>query len=436
MSTAKSDAAKSNFGFRGWLVILYVFLPLMIVTCNENSLKNLASADIAAKFGGNQLFMIGLFSFAAASTVLLVPFVASLLRRFSPKKVSFVLGTLYAIVVDLYDFIDSMAFWVIELCLGCWISVLWSQQVNYTFINNWFPKKRAVAMGWATIGFCAGSIIGTKLYSILAAAVGMRNTYFIFAAICMAITIFGALVVADYPEQLGINPDNDKNMTREMAQKLLEEGKAMQAKSCWNMKRMFSIKETWLIGLSCGILAMYASGFMSCMVPRLTAAGYTPGFAVNMMMVTGFFGAIGSYLCGVLDAHVGTKKAIFITQVIAIVACILNVIPNTICVMISLACIGAVMGGSSNYMTSITTAYWGRYHYTGAFRAIMIIAQFTNPFGALLVTTIAQNSGFNLAYIIMAVIGVVGLLLILPVKAETIARHTERFTAQDMQRIT
>ena len=430
MSNMQSSA-KSNFGFRGWLIVLYVFLPLMIITCNENSLKNLASLEIAAKFAGNQLFMIGLFSYAAASTALLVPFVSSLLRRFSPKKVSFCLGILYTIVVALYGYIDSLAFWVVELTLGSWISVLWSQQVNYTFINNWFPKKRAVAMGWATIGFCAGSILGTKVYSALSAVVGMRNTYFIFAGICLLITIFGAIVVADYPEQIGINPDNDSSMTREMANKMLAEGKALEARSCWTLKRLFSVKETWFIAVSCGILIMYNSGFMACMVPRLTAAGYSPAFAVNMMMLTGCFGAVGSYACGLLDAKGGTKRAIFITLLLAISACILNVIPNTICVMISLAFIGMSMGGSSNYLVSITIAYWGRYHYSRAFRAIMIVAQFINPFGALLVTTIAQSRGFNTSYIVMAVIGLIGLFLISLVKEDAIGKYTEKFTAED-----
>lgn len=69
-----------------------------------------------------------------------------------------------------------------------------------------------------------------------------------------------------------------------------------------------------------------------------------------MLGIAGGLACLGSYACGQLDAHVGSKKAILITQVIAIVAIVLNLIPTKPTQYLSLPFLAMMLGGASNYL--------------------------------------------------------------------------------------
>jgi sugar phosphate permease len=422
---------RSNFGKRGWLLVIYGLLVFFVGTLAKDSYLNLASGILAGKYGWDQNYLIGMSSYFGWATVILMIFVGQLMHKVSPRKLAAIFGLVSAVAIMLFGTVNAIWQYAVLLGIITVLNVIWPQQVNNTIVANWFPRKKGLVMGWVTIGLPLGSGLGTLLFFTFSGKIGMENTYFAYGAFALVVVICGIFLLRDYPEECGCFPDNDASMTPEMAKEFLEKGKKEFMSSCWTAKRMLSIKETYLIGISNGMMLLFASGFMSCMVPRLLSLGYESSTAVMMMMFAAILACFGSVICGLIDQKVGPRKAILITHCICIVSCILNIIPSIVTVIISLAGIGMVLGGAANYLVSIVSSYWGRYHFGRAYKVLLPINQLVGSSGALLVTSIASAYNFNVSYAVVAFLAVIGILLILPVKDNKIQEYTEKFQAED-----
>lgn len=429
------QAARSNFGFRGWIVVIYCLLIFLIQAVVSNSITNISSAVLAERYGWNHTSMLSLGTYFGWFTVIVVLIFGQLLRRLSPKKLAVVTGTILAICTFVYPSINQM--WQYTAIFGtlATLGMVLGQQFNALIISNWFPRKKGLVMGWTTIGLPLGAGVGVLLFNLLNGKLGLAGVYYVYGAFYLLVVLLCAVAVTDYPEQVGAFPDNDENMTREMANAILEEGKAAAVNSVWTIKQMFSIKETWLIGISAGIQLLFAGGFMAQMIPRLLAGGFPINKAVMMMTVVALVACVGSYLCGVIDAKVGPRKAIMLTHVFAVTACVLNIIPNNITVLIGLVFVGVVMGGAANYLVSIVSSYWGRYDFNNAYRVILPINQLIGASGTMLIAQVAARYSYTGSYILVGCLAAVGFILMLFVKDGAIEKHQARMEAERAQKV-
>lgn len=417
------NASKNNFGTRGWIFVIYSLMTFFIVTAVGDSIKNLSLPALCEQFGWNYTNLISLTSVFGWITIVFMIFFGQLLRKVSAKKGAVALGIVATVCVLIYPNVSAVWQFIVCYFLIAVIGTIWPQQFNAIITSNWFPRKKGLVIGWTTIGLPVGSGLGVLVYNAISGHVGMAGTYYIYAAV-MAIAVLICIVfVKDFPEQCGCFPDNDKSMTREEADRILKEGIEMSKKSIWTNKRLLRTKEIWLIGISCGIMLLFSGGFMGQMVPRMRAAGYEMNQAVMFMTIAALIGGVGSYVVGFIDSKVGPKKTILVVHSIAIIACILNIIPNTICVLISLVFIGTVLGGAANCLLSLVGTMWGRYAFTNAYGVLLPINQIVGSSGTILVAQMAARFSYNGAYIVVACIAVVGILLILPVKEDAIRKY-------------
>ena len=103
-------------------------------------------------------------------------------------------------------------------------------------------------------------------------------------------------------------------------------------------------------------------------------------------------------------------------------ACILNIIPSTVSVMISLIFIGIVLGGASNCLLSLCSTMWGRYAFTNVYGVVLPINQIVGSSGTILVAQMAARFSYTGANIIVGALALVGILLILPVKEDAMQK--------------
>mgnify|MGYP000056648636 FL=1 len=103
---------------------------------------------------------------------------------------------------------------------------------------------------------------------------------------------------------------------------------------------------------------------------------------------------------------------------VAVLCCLTHV---TVLHYISLPILAVMLGGSSNLMVSCTAAIWGRYDFKNAFSVIQPLNSVMTGVGITVVS--ACNSidpTCQLAYIIMAVMAVIGLIAMCVLKVEPI----------------
>lgn len=314
----------------------------------------------------------------------------------------------------------------------CYVTYpLWGTLANNSLTNNWFPHKKGIIIGLTTIGFPLGSGLGSVIFTILNGSVGFSNAYLTIGVIAVIICVFGVLVFTEYPEQRRCFPDNDKSMTTEQAQKELEEGQKILDNSPWNVKRLLKTKEVWLIGIANAYLFAIASGTMGTMIPRLLATGrYSSDQALMFLLVAAFAACPGSFLCGFIDQKTNPKTALIFTNICCVIACVLNVMPNTICLIISLVLFGIGTGGSANFIMSMTSEYWGRYNFQKAYPTVLTINQIVGSGGPMLMAVLASALSWDVSYIVMAALGVVATIVALPIKKGFVERAEEDFKAK------
>lgn len=425
------NKAKSNFGKWGWGLVIYCFLVYFICAFG-NGTTQIACGIWSEMYGWDQTQILALPTLGGYISVLVV-YIVSVLYSKSKLKLRGILivdGILYSVALALWGVVSDFTIFAILLVSMYSTYVLWMNFANNTLTSNWFPHKKGVVIGWTTIGLVIGSSFGSVIFSGMLSAWGLTKSYFIMGGFSLILSLVGYFAFSEYPEQRGCFPDNDTSMTTEQAQAELKAGQEAMANSVWTPKHMLSIKESWLIGLSSGVLILFSSGAMSQMIPRLLSDGYSMSEALVIMTIGGIFGAPGSYLCGVMDAKIGPKKAQIITLFVAAGGALLNIVPNRVCIYISIAIIGAALGGAANYLVSLTTEYWGRYEFQKAYGTLLTINQIVGLSGAALHAYMTKWTGIKGAYILLAVLCVIGVFMLLPVKDGFVERCEKKFSEE------
>lgn len=409
MNTKKSNM---NFGLRGWIVILYCILTYFIVTASKDALLNMAASSLAEEFGWNYTTMVSLNTVFGWVTVIFILFGGQAMRKFSPKWMAVIYGVIYTIALLALPKTTQFWMYVVILFLVTMINITWAQQLNNTITANWFPQKRGIVMGLTTIGLPLGSGLGPKMYALLMnqAHLSFSAVYGIFAAISAVAVIVAVLFIKDYPEQCGCYPDNDRSSSTEKVQAMMAETQKKVDESIWNAKLMLTTRETWLVILTCGFLQLFSNGSMSQMIPRLMASGYNPDQATNMMLVPAITACFGSAFIGWLDQMIGPKKATIVTHLLAVISCVLNIIPSTITVLIAIGFTGVTLGGSANFMVSLISKMWGRYSFSRAYPIIHAMAQIIGCCGVLVFAQVSNLAGYNWVYIVIATLSTIGII--------------------------
>ena len=416
---------KSNFGPRGWLLVIYCFMAMFSTTICGNSITNLALPMLCDRYGWNYANMISLGTIFGWCCCIFFFIFGAALKKMSPKKFSILAGAIYVICIFIFPNIKQA--WQYGCIIFC-TSILgncWYNQFNNVLQSNWFPRKKGLVVGWSTMALPIGAGVGVKMFYMLFPKLGLKGVYTLYACVGVVTLLICVFGLADYPEQVGCYPDNDKTLDRAKLAEELEAGKKKTEQSIWTPARMLKTKEVWLLGLGLGLQMMVTGAFMGVMVPRMMALGYDQGTAVNFMLFAAIMGAFGSYIVGIIDQKTNPKVAIMVVFAFAIGACTLNMVPVRAVVIISLIMLGVVLGGAANCLMSITSTMWGRYGFPRAMTVMLVINQIIGSCGSALVAQLQAKFNWNVAYIVVACFMVVGILLILPVKLDSIKKYEE-----------
>jgi len=154
-----------------------------------------------------------------------------------------------------------------------------------------------------------------------------------------------------------------------------------------------------------------------------------------MLGIAGALAMLGSYICGQLDAHMGTKKAIILTQALAIIALVLNLIPNRATQYASLPFLAMMLGGASNYLVSFTNTVWGRYDFPMAYKVLKPMVATLGACGVALVGIIGNTSSYATAYVVLGILVAIGLVIMIFTSDSKLGRDEEDFAKDDKQSI-
>ena len=407
-----------GFGARGWILIIVLFFGFMMFQVFTNYPLNI----LADFYGGSQKVAM-LLTVGTLIGIVLQIIISNFIGKIkSIKKVAAVIGLIAVVCafgVAAIPFTRS-GLWSVVYLIENVVVTMYALLFLSILAGQWFPTRKGTVMGVATIAYpVSNGVIGFFASTAMAPlAQGKGPAVFqAFLPFLVLVTIGYILFlvfVTDYPEQCGAYRDNNREFTPEVAKKMMEEEIENKKTTVWTTAHIFSTRDFWFASVSCGLLLMGAVGTMTqsnAIISYFPELNYTV-----IMMVIALFGAIGSWLLGVLDTAFGTKKSMILAVSLMVISGIFGVAAVStgkgVLVVISLILVAMFMGASSNYTVSVAAQYWRREDFSGVFTCVNPIANIFNAIAPTIVAMLLFSSmGVKAVFIFLAIAGVVGVIL-------------------------
>lgn len=401
-----------GLGTRGWLLLIYQFLAFIVFMVFTNYPMNILATSLSDVYGDAQtISMIYTVSMLVGMAIQLV------LSQFigkvkSVKWLSHIFGIITLAGALGVSVIPGGVAWTICYIITCVFCGLYGMFSLGILVGQWFPRRKGTVMGIATLAFP----IGNGLIGVFAGALfskgypDVTGAFMPFWIAGLIGLIIGVIFVTDYPEQCGAFRDNDRSFTPEMAKAMMLEEIENKKTSVWKIGATLKSAQFWLITLPMGALLMCSVGMMAQTNAIIGAYPDLP-FA-GVMAAVMVFACLGSYLLGLLDTKLGTRKAVIIASAIMALSGVFGAIGGTIPTAVSIVLLAVFMGAGSNFTVSAAAQYWRREDFPSVFGVVNPVANILQCAGPIMVAaTIGMMPMNRMPFILTGVIGLVSVAL-------------------------
>ena len=412
-----------NFGV-GWVVIIYCLLMffLYVGMCNDGS--NITAPNVAYRLGVENGVVMNMNSLAGIVGVVFFIIAGQVNHRIGARMTSGICCIISGITYIIACSAPSLAVYTIAMCFVYGSIMSAGYVAGGALVAAWFPKKKGVVMGYTTMGHNFASAFYVQLVAILIAptVAGSENIGQNFpggiipigiAAIVLG--ILGMIFIRNTPQERGINPDNVSDRVYESE---YDTTGTEDKTGGWTTGRLLMTKELWLAAITTGFFQICSVGVMSQLVIRNTQLGFSQQAAMNVMTILALGGVVGSWLVGIIDDAIGTKKTMILFGIWYAIALLLNftaVDSVTPLVYVSLFMIAMGIGGSANFTTSLPASIFGRHGFDKVNSVIFPIQGAITAlcFAVNGVVQIITGGQIRMAYLVFAGVALVNVLLVL-----------------------
>lgn len=406
-----SSKTKSNFGAKGWLMILVAGLMFYFYAGMCTDGLNTIVETFAETHGVDAAAILSMTTPASWLGLVGAALGSWLITKKGNRLITLISAVLGGITYMCYGVVTTLAGFTVVTAFANFFGMVYCWTCANALMANWFPTKKGLALGWATMGQNLCSATFVVLLTAFIGIAGVNGSFYMMGALLIVAGIFSFIVMRDTPEELGCAPDNG-TVSKEELEANRREAEAYQ--SPWTAKALFTNKQVWLIGLAFGIYIICNVGCISRLIPRLIMAGWAPPKAIASMTVAAILGLLGSYGTGWLDMKIGTKKASMAYGAWYLVTLIACAIPsnNLILQYFSVFMIGIAIGGVGNLFPSMTATVFGRYDFVRAMGPLNIITNVVRSFAfAIMGIGLSMTGAYHLSYALIAVLCVIAIVL-------------------------
>lgn len=385
-----------NLGAKGWGVTFVCIMFYLFYTF-WNSVTNTLMGIFNTTYGWGQTEMSLVITVAGWISLLGIVLFGFLGKKIGAKKVStlglFISVIAFVILATMSDFI--------MFAVG--VILFYISMVAYAIIgvgklgSNWFPRKKGIFMGMATMGMTLGSAALNPIVLACAGSIGVSGFFWGCAVLCAILAVIVFVFIKDNPEEAGAFPDNDRSISREQLNAEFEAAQEYKRNSPWTLARVLKTKQTWLIGIGWGLPMLVGGGTMALFVPTIASFGHDPLFGVVLLSSMWPMGILGHYLIGVIDQKFGTKRTTFIVVVVEALAGVMVFffgLNEAVCAVAAGLLMFAI-SGNANVCMSMTTSVFGRQDFETAWAPIQVIYNIFNYAGITVMALIAGMFGQN-----------------------------------------
>jgi len=205
-----SSPQQSRRPFYGWWIVAVASLQGMFGNGSISSGFPVFFEPIRRDLGISYASMSLVFSLARAEGGMGGPLIGWMADKFGSRPLVFFGGITAGIGLMLLSRADT--YWQLVLIFVGIVSVGKSAglgQILMATVNQWFVRRKALAMSTLMTSFAGGGAIVVPLLGLGISSLGWRDTLLYTGMFIFLLTIPVSLVVRSKPEDLGLRPDGD-----------------------------------------------------------------------------------------------------------------------------------------------------------------------------------------------------------------------------------
>ena len=262
--------------------------------------------------------------------------------------------------------------------------------------------------GIAVSGLGLGTLIMPPIANWLISSYGWRHSYVVVGIATLALVILAAQVLRYDPRQVGQLPYGESEIEEKGGSNVT--GFSLQ--EAMHTPQLWMLGATWLcFGLSLGTVLVH-------IVPHAIGLGISDASAALILALIGGLSAAGRVVMGIASDRIGNKPALIICFVFLSLALFWLLIARESWMFYLFAVVfGFGYGGTAALGTPLLAELFGLTSHGVLLGCMMICAEGGSAIGPVVAGHIFDVTGsYNLAFLIYAIIGVTGLILVLLLK--------------------
>ncbi|MDR1426325.1 MAG: MFS transporter [Bifidobacteriaceae bacterium] len=409
MAKLHASEISYSFGTKGAGMIAYSGLLLYFMTGLTVDGLNVIVPGFAAIKGWNADQLLSISTPAGIIALALASLWALVVKRIGAKNAT-TLGLALA-AASTAAFALSVNVWMYAVTETLMVTFIncFAMIGGFTMIANWFPRKKGIVLGFATMGMNIASATIPVLLTVFSRVVtsnpdgDVTHALFIFAAILAVVGVFNHGVVKDNPEAAGAFPDNEPEEKGVIEAPSLTGDQA--GLTYWQALRTPKILA---LGLVYGLSGMATVGIMSQIIVYLTSnRGFTQAGAISTLSLAAVIGVFGSWAFGVVDQRWGTKLATQCFGVWMALAIVALITPGQGFLYLAVFMVGMGIGGNGNFAPSMTAQVCGRHDFPSAYAVVLALSGIVRSAAFVVLAAVRSATGSaDLAYILFACVSV------------------------------
>ncbi len=364
-------------------------------------------------FGWNRTTLSGAFALSRAEGALLGPIEGFLVDRLGTRRMVvigyFIMGLgfiFYSQIQEVWHF--YVAYLAISLGsgVGGWIAIV-------TLINNWFSRRRALAMSIAVSGVQLGGFLVPLM------AWGIENHDFRMTSLGIGFVLILVAIPAsrfmhNLPEDIGSQPDGDP------ARRVQDSGPSPSGTDSEDAVEMTPAQALrtvafWVIAIARLASVVSIITLSVHLVPKLTDSGISLITANFVVTIYTFVAFLSGFVAGYLADRASKVLVLFVCMFLQALAMTILAMTDSLPMAVVFAVLwGAGFGGRVPLLTAIIGDFFGRKNFGSILGMNMVpsnIAMIFAPLFAGFMFDLRQS--YFIPFITFAVMGFIGTFVIL-----------------------
>jgi OFA family oxalate/formate antiporter-like MFS transporter len=343
------------------------------------------------------------------------PFAGIFIAQYGPRRAIVVGNTLSASCFILMGFLSGP--WQLFFAYGVLFGLggsLGGMLPITTIANNWFVRKRSLALSFVFTAGGIGALVLVNLTMKMINHLGWRSTYLMIGAITiLLLVIMPGLLVRNKPEDLGQVPDGidgqDKKVTEARAKNIHSTPVDFTAKEAMRTPAL------WLLMVFAAAHMFGLQGMLQHQVAFLMDIGLSSSAAAFAMSLFGGVSIVGRLGIGFLGLKYHIRPLAIVTMLLLIAGMSIAVFTETMSmVFVYTTLLGIGMGSSLVAVMNLYPVYFGKTHYPKIFGYMRPFITIISSLGSPLAGRIRDITGsYTLAWEISVGVLIIGLVLLI-----------------------